>query len=93
MRLQQTYPDDLFEATMRYTAVSTMSDLPLALVPNEPISPDTKFMYYPRIKCMDCPGKLYTPGPGITVDSFEVHLKNRLHKEKVKQRNRENRMP
>ncbi len=93
MRLQQTYPDDLFEATMRYTAVSTISDLPQPLVPNEPISPDTKFMYYPRIKCMDCPGKMYTPGPGITVDNFEVHLKNRLHKEKVKQRKRENRMP
>ena len=60
---------------MRYMAVSTVSDLPQYLVPNEPIPPDTKFMYYPRIKCLDCPGKLYTPGPGFTVDSFKFHLR------------------
>ena len=86
-RLQQTdYPDDLFEATMRYTAVSTISDLAQNLAPNEPIPPDTKFMYYPRIKCLDCPRKVYTAGPGTTVDNFKVHLKNRLHREKVERR-------
>ncbi|RFU23717.1 hypothetical protein B7463_g12622, partial [Scytalidium lignicola] len=29
------------------------------------------------------PGKLYTPGPNTTVDNFEVHLKNRFHRERV----------
>lgn len=86
VRFQQTYPDDLFEATMRYTAVSTISDLPQLLAPNEPVPPDTKFMYYPRIKSLDCPGKLYTPGPGIIVNNFETHLKNRCHREKAEQR-------
>ena len=71
---------------MRYTAVSTISDLPQRLAPNEPVPPDTKFMYYPRIKCLDCPGKMYLPGPGGTVDSFETHLKNRLHRENVERR-------
>ena len=71
---------------MRYTAVSTISDLPQPLTPNEPVPPDTKFMYYPRIKCLDCPWKLYTPGPGGTVDNFEIHLKNRLHRERVEWR-------
>ena len=85
--LQQTdFPDDLFEATMRYTAVSTIRDLPQNLVPNEPIPLDTKFMYYPRIKCLDCPGKLYTTGPGFTVENFKVHLNNSLHREKVERR-------
>ena len=36
-----------------------------------------------RIKCLDCPGKMYTPGPGLTVENFEKHLKNRQHKQKV----------
>ena len=88
-KLQNTYPDDLFEGTMRYTAVSTITDMPISLRPNganEPSMPDTKFMYYPRIKCLDCPGKLYTPGPETGVNNFEVHLKNRLHREKVEKR-------
>ena len=74
------------EATMRYTAVSTISDLPYLLAPNEPVPPDTKFMYYPRIKCLDCPGILYYPGPGTTVDSFEIHLKKRFHRVRVERR-------
>ncbi|TIB69684.1 SNF5-domain-containing protein [Wallemia mellicola] len=36
-----------------------------------------------RIKCLDCPGKMYTPGPGMTVENFEKHLKNRQHKQKL----------
>lgn len=91
-KLQITYPDDLFEGTMRYTAVSTVTDMPISLRPNgpnEPSPPDTKFMYYPRIKCLDCPGKLYTPGPETGVNNFEVHLKNRLHRDKVEKRVRE----
>ncbi|KAI0701931.1 hypothetical protein BC835DRAFT_1501194 [Cytidiella melzeri] len=36
-----------------------------------------------RIKCLDCPGKLYTPGPGETLQNYEVHLKNRQHRQKV----------
>ena len=37
----------------------------------------------PRIRCLDCPGKLYTPGPGQSVENFEVHLRNRGHRERV----------
>ncbi|KAI0768187.1 hypothetical protein BD413DRAFT_614533 [Trametes elegans] len=39
-----------------------------------------------RIKCADCPGKHYTPGPGETLQNFEVHLKNRQHRLKVNTR-------
>lgn len=39
----------------------------------------------PRIRCHDCPGKLYTPGTELC-ENFEVHLKNRSHREKVEER-------
>ncbi|KZT43362.1 SNF5-domain-containing protein [Sistotremastrum suecicum HHB10207 ss-3] len=39
-----------------------------------------------RLKCLDCPGKLYTPGPEETLNNFEVHLKNRLHRKRVIER-------
>ncbi|KAI0795518.1 hypothetical protein C8Q75DRAFT_746367 [Abortiporus biennis] len=39
-----------------------------------------------RIKCLDCPGKLYTPGPGETLQNYEVHLKNRKHRQTVNAR-------
>lgn len=45
-----------------------------------------KYQYLPRIRCHDCPGKLYTPGPAMTVDNFEVHLRNRQHRERLEER-------
>lgn len=36
-----------------------------------------------RMRCLDCPGKLYTPGPAETLANFEVHLKNRSHRANV----------
>lgn len=70
---------------MRYTAVDTETMQPVAN-PNSHPSQKLKFLYLPRIRCHDCPGKLYTPGPGTTVDNFEVHLRNRQHKERVEER-------
>ncbi|KAI0926467.1 hypothetical protein AcV7_005399 [Taiwanofungus camphoratus] len=39
-----------------------------------------------RIKCLDCPGKLYTPGPGESLSNYEVHLRNRHHRHRVNSR-------
>jgi SWI/SNF-related matrix-associated actin-dependent regulator of chromatin subfamily B protein 1 len=39
-----------------------------------------------RIKCFDCPGMLYKPGPDQTLANFEVHLKNRNHRNNVSRR-------
>jgi SWI/SNF-related matrix-associated actin-dependent regulator of chromatin subfamily B protein 1 len=39
-----------------------------------------------RIKCLDCPGKLYNPGPGDSLSNYEVHLKNRQHRQRVSSR-------
>ncbi|KIJ63657.1 hypothetical protein HYDPIDRAFT_29449 [Hydnomerulius pinastri MD-312] len=36
-----------------------------------------------RIKCLDCPGKLYNSGPGDSLSNYEVHLKNRQHRMRV----------
>ncbi|KAK3940517.1 SNF5-like protein [Diplogelasinospora grovesii] len=77
------YPNDLFEATMRHSAVNTKTDMLVQLQPGKEIPPDVQFMFLPRIRCLDCPGKLYTPGPEMTVNNFEVHLKNRHHRERV----------
>ncbi|KAF4764352.1 hypothetical protein HAV15_001847 [Penicillium sp. str.  len=69
-KLKQSHPNDSFEGVMRYSAAGQ----------------NIKYQYLPRIRCHDCPGKLYTPGPGMTVDNFEVHLRNRQHKERVEER-------
>lgn len=39
-----------------------------------------------RIKCADCPGKVYKPGPGESLINFEIHLKNRSHRAAVARR-------
>lgn len=85
--LLKQYPNDSFEGVMRYCAVNAETEQPVPAPPaGQPIPPNIKFMYLPRIRCHDCPGKLYTPGPETTVTNFEVHLKNRMHREKVDQR-------
>ncbi|KAE8154743.1 hypothetical protein BDV25DRAFT_147363 [Aspergillus avenaceus] len=84
-RLKRSNPNDSFEGIMRYTAVDTETSLPVANT-NTESTHKLKYQYLPRIRCHDCPGKLYTPGPGTTVDNFEVHLRNRQHKERVEER-------
>ncbi|KAF7857288.1 hypothetical protein EAF04_009529 [Stromatinia cepivora] len=81
--LHQQYPNDRFEGMMRYSAVSISSETPVPAPPPGTTPEGIKWMYLPRIRCHDCPGKLYTPGPDTTVGNFEVHLKNKGHREKV----------
>ncbi|KAI1335749.1 hypothetical protein F5Y15DRAFT_397023 [Xylariaceae sp. FL0016] len=82
-----TYANDQFEGIMRYSAVDTTSGNPFPLPQNgQQVPPHVKFYFLPRIRCLDCPGKLYTPGPDTSAQNFEVHLKNKAHKERVEQR-------
>ncbi|KAL8874637.1 MAG: hypothetical protein Q9174_000042 [Haloplaca sp. 1 TL-2023] len=81
-KLQKAYPKDLFEGVMRYTAVNIATDQPVALTNGQP-QEEIKYMFYPRIRCLDCVGKLYTPGPDYGVNNFEVHLRNKAHRDKV----------
>ncbi|KAJ5256988.1 hypothetical protein N7478_013092 [Penicillium angulare] len=84
--LKQAHPNDSFEGVMRYSAVDMETLVPVTNTNNLQPGQKIKYQYLPRIRCHDCPGKLYTPGPGMTVDNFEVHLRNRQHKERVEER-------
>jgi len=69
---------------MRYCAIDPKTESPTPVTQNNRDFPtDTQFVYLARIRCFDCSGKLYTPGPDTTVGNFEVHIKNRLHRERV----------
>ncbi|KAI1761734.1 SNF5-domain-containing protein [Hypoxylon sp. FL1150] len=84
---EPAYANDHFEGVMRYSAVDTNTGMPVALPqPGQAVPPNVRFYFLPRIRCLDCPGKLYTPGPDMSASNFEVHLKNKLHKEKVELR-------
>lgn len=77
---------------MRYCAIDSNTDsaVPLPLPgwagPDSPVPPHIQFAWLPRIRCRDCPGKSYTAGPDTTVTNFEVHLKNKTHRERVSTR-------
>ncbi|KAF2227899.1 hypothetical protein BDZ85DRAFT_277765 [Elsinoe ampelina] len=50
-----------------------------------------RFAYLPRIRCNDCPGKLYTAQREKTEEGFEVHLRIKKHRENVERRLEEGR--
>ncbi|KAK8125426.1 uncharacterized protein PG998_001185 [Apiospora kogelbergensis] len=82
-----TYANDSFEGTMRYSAVDSNTESPAPMPqPGAVIPSNIRFYFLPRIRCLDCPGKLYTPGPDMSAENFLVHLKNRSHREKVEAR-------
>ncbi|PKS09985.1 hypothetical protein jhhlp_004609 [Lomentospora prolificans] len=84
--LQKIYTYDSFEALMKYSPVDPQTELPIQQQPGQPLPPDTKYMFLPRVRCKDCPGKLYTPGADTTASNFEIHLKHNKHREKVNKR-------
>ncbi|KAI1500591.1 hypothetical protein F5X99DRAFT_385928 [Biscogniauxia marginata] len=84
---EDAYANDQFEGIMRYSAVDTNTGQSYPLPQGgQPVPPHVRFYFLPRIRCLDCPGKLYTPGPDTSASNFEVHLKNKAHKEKVELR-------
>ncbi|KUI65635.1 SWI/SNF chromatin-remodeling complex subunit snf5 [Cytospora mali] len=88
--LRKTWPNDSFEATMRHCAVHADTEIIIIpapqIQPGQPAPENVKWMFLPRIRCTDCPGKLYTPGPEMTATNFEVHLRNKQHRDKVNKR-------
>ncbi|KAL7626835.1 SWI/SNF chromatin-remodeling complex subunit [Parahypoxylon ruwenzoriense] len=84
---EPAYANDHFEGVMRYSAVDTNTGVPAQLPQQgQQVPPHIRFYFLPRIRCLDCPGKLYTPGPDMSASNFEVHLKNKAHKERVEAR-------
>lgn len=87
--LREKNPGEMFEAVMRYSIIDQNT---LQSVKQDTLSASAtlpsgyKAQYLPRIRCVDCPGKLYNVGPEHTVGNFQMHLNNKLHKENVKKR-------
>lgn len=68
---------------MKYSYLDPHTELPIQ---GQPLPEGVKYAWLPRIRCLDCTTKLYTPGPEMTAQKFEAHLKFSGHREKVKQR-------
>ncbi|KAK5114510.1 hypothetical protein LTR62_002445 [Meristemomyces frigidus] len=85
--LHARHPGSDFEAVMKAYAVDA-NGKNIKLSPEPGASPPAglKFQFQPRIRCNDCPGKLYTAQPGKVVEDFEVHLRNRTHRLAVQDR-------
>jgi SWI/SNF-related matrix-associated actin-dependent regulator of chromatin subfamily B protein 1 len=84
--LETQYPNgDRFEAIMRYTYLDPVTELPIQTT-NNPPPEGAMSVWLPRIRCLDCTQKLYTPGPDMTAQKFETHLKFSVHRDKVRQR-------
>jgi len=83
--LRLHYPHAQFEITRLRRIVETESDAVVNRDPpaSEQISDDGQFVYFPVIRCLDCPGELYSPGPDATVVRLEIHLKSPLHRRNI----------
>ncbi|KAF3045118.1 SWI/SNF chromatin-remodeling complex subunit [Didymella heteroderae] len=96
--LRDRNPEHKFESIMRYVVMNEAHENretgkiePKAvkldsLSLSDPLPANHKAYFLPRIRCQDCPGKLYNAGPGQTVTNFELHLKNRQHMSNVSNR-------
>jgi len=86
--LRQQNRESDFEPLMRPYALNlaTGKTEKVVLETGAGAPPGFKLQFMPRIRCNDCPGKLYTAIPGKVVDDFEVHLRNRNHREAVQRR-------
>lgn len=82
-QLKNTYTYDNFEGMMKYSAVNPATEMPVPVPAGSQPPEGVRWMFLPRIRCLDCPGKLYTPGPEMTAGNFEVHLRNKQHRQKV----------
>lgn len=68
---------------MKYSYLDPNTELPIQI---HPLPEGVKYAWLPRIRCLDCLSKLYTPGPDMTAQKFETHLKFSSHREHVRQR-------
>ncbi|KAF2819777.1 SNF5-domain-containing protein [Ophiobolus disseminans] len=96
--LRNRNPGESFESTMRYVVMNEAFHDPETkktvtkqvkldpLSTSSPLPSHHKAYFLPRIRCMDCPGKLYNAGPEHSVSNFETHLKNRVHMNNVAKR-------
>jgi SWI/SNF-related matrix-associated actin-dependent regulator of chromatin subfamily B protein 1 len=86
--LRANNPGEQFEALMKYGVVNDRGqNVKLDTVAGTATLPaGWSAQYLPRIRCIDCPGKLYNAGPDRTVENFRMHVANRQHKANVEKR-------
>ena len=70
---------------MRYIAVDAKTGTPVHISRDKRDS-HVKFWFLPRILCLNCPDKLYAPGPEKGVTNFEIHLRSPNHRDRVADR-------
>lgn len=68
---------------MKHTAIDPKTQ---KLVPPNETNRSFPHKYVPRIRCLDCTGRVYLAGPGFTCEGFESHLKNKNHRAVVEER-------
>ncbi|KXT17845.1 hypothetical protein AC579_5353 [Pseudocercospora musae] len=80
-QLKEAHPDGDFTPLMRSYVINVETGelTKGSFAAGDPVPEGRKFQWLPRIKCNDCPGKLYTAIPDKVIDHFGVHLKNRNH--------------
>lgn len=77
------YVHDAFEGVMKYCAVDSETEQLIQQPISSHRSKNTKWVFRLRIRCTDCLGKLYMPGPGASAENFAVHLRNKEHRKRV----------
>ncbi|KAH6693999.1 snf5/smarcb1/ini1 [Plectosphaerella plurivora] len=85
-QLQERYPHDQFDAVMRYSCVNPETETLVTVQPGQDAPAGHRWMFLPRIKCRDCPGKSYTFGPETRTENFEKHLEIKTHRRTVNAR-------
>ncbi|THU97662.1 hypothetical protein K435DRAFT_777951 [Dendrothele bispora CBS 962.96] len=80
--VQEEWPPQWLSSAMHSTQAKYPNDKFELTLRKLTRSPSAKWY----IKCVDCPGKLYKIGPGETLSNFEIHPKNRQHRQRVDER-------
>ncbi|KAI1454329.1 hypothetical protein F4805DRAFT_469475 [Annulohypoxylon moriforme] len=83
LRRNPDYDAARFEGVMCYSGFDFNTGIPYEFRMDEPIPTYIKFYWVPRIVCHDCKGDLTDPGPGMTLENFEAHLKTPAHRANV----------
>lgn len=85
--MQARYPDDIFEAVIRKNATSGVYEFRIKCTdcPGKVRGHIIDVAQRTPVHAAPCL-QHYTPGPGESLQNFEVHLKNRQHRQKVNAR-------
>lgn len=84
--MQERYPDDKFEALLPRKSLNSAARewrIKCLDCPGKVCPPPTLQCQFTLLTHDAFSLQLYTPGPGETLVNYEVHLKNRQHRQKV----------